>query len=357
MPVKLGSLELKTDLILAPMMDITTPSFRQLIINQGGVGMVVTPMIFVQQIAQAPKTVLSHLEHLESQRPNAIQIVSSGKNEPQIKKTLDFISPFNFDAIDINAGCPAPHTMKSGGGGALLRDFIQNFSTNEPSRLERLLSLCLKYTDRPVSVKTRLGFDSKDHILDLARMVERTGAEFLTLHGRTLKQKYGGSVDLETIRLVKESVEMPIVGNGDVRTYEDYIKMKEVTGCDAVMIGRAATFNPRIFSNIAQQDRAVRTGLEIPPSPTVNNLDLIRNYIRENETFITNSSKFWNTDRFILAESRRLAIWLIKGIPGYRRVRQRLSKISERSVFKDYFFGPRVEEDFQKQRELESAPL
>ena len=341
--MKLGTIELPTDLLLAPLMDVTTPSFRNLVYNMGGVGMVVTPMVFVQQIAVAPKTVLPHLEHIEKQRPAAVQIVASGRNEEHIKKAIDFLSSFEFDILDINGGCPAPHTMKSGGGGALLRDYYRE---GDKSRFQKIIESTLKFSSRPVSVKTRLGFEKNDDIIDISKMIESCGVEFLTIHGRTVKQKYKGNVNFEIIKKVKDTINIPIVGNGDIIDFNSYKKMKEETGCDAVMIGRAVMSDPAIFYKIWQQQKNPTIDITVPSFTERHNIEEIREYLLKNNQFIESSSSFWNTDRFKCAEMRRLAIWFIKGIPGYKKVREKLSKINNIGELKSYIFSKSFEEDF-----------
>ncbi len=341
--MKLGSIELPTDLLLAPLMDVTTPSFRQMICDLGGVGLVVTPMVFVQQIALAPKTVLPHLEHIENQSPAAVQIVASGRNEEHIKKAIDFLSSFKFDILDINGGCPATHTMKSGGGGALLRDFNRE---GDISRFQKIIESAIKFSSRPVSVKTRLSYEKEDEILEISKMIEKCGAEFLTIHGRTVKQKYHGEINFDIIRQVKSQVEIPIVGNGDVVDYDSYIDMKEKTGCDAVMIGRAVMSDPLIFNKIWKQQKSSKNDNEFPPFTERHSIEEIRQYLLKNNNFIESSSQFWNTDRFKLAEMRRLAIWFIKGIRGYKKVREKLSKFNDFHELKSYIFSKSFEEDF-----------
>jgi tRNA-dihydrouridine synthase B len=361
--IKLGPIELKTDLLLAPMMDITTPSFRQLIYDVGGAGMMVTPMVFVQQVAQVPKTVLPQLELLESQKPCAIQIVASGRNEAHIRDALDFLNSFKLDMLDINAGCPAAHTMKSGGGGALIRDYYRE---EKPSRLEKIISSVLKYSDTPVSVKTRLGYSRNDEILEMAQMVNKSGAAFLTIHGRTVGQKYGGVVDLEILKKVKDSISIPLIGNGDVVDYDTYKSMKDITGCDAVMIGRAATFDPAIFLKIQHQkilaqnqsdtdisekikdksNISTENGMKLNLLSSTNTISKVRYYLHRDLEIVSRLSRFWNKDRFALAEMRRLGIWLIKGIKGYKKVRERLSKIPDIDSMKNYLFGDEIEKDF-----------
>jgi len=343
--LKLGSIELPTDLLLAPLMDVTTPSFRQLICDLGGVGLVVTPMVFVQQIAVAPKTVIPLLEHIENQKPAAVQIVASGRNEEHIKKAIDILSSFQFDILDINGGCPATHTMKSGGGGSLLKDYNQNV---DKSRFQKIIETAIKFSSRPVSVKTRLGFERDDEIIDICKMIENSGAEFLTIHGRTVKQKYSGGINLDIIKQVKDSIEIPVVGNGDVIDYESYKDMKEKTGCDAVMIGRAVMSDPLIFNRIWEQQKTSKKDFEFPPFSERHSIEDIRQYLLKNNQFIESSSQFWNTDRFKCAEMRRLAIWFVKGITGYKKVREKLSKFNIFDELKTYIFSKSFEEDFNK---------
>ncbi|UYP44543.1 tRNA-dihydrouridine synthase B [Candidatus Lokiarchaeum ossiferum] len=343
--MKLGSIDLPTDLILAPMMDTMTPSFRNLIMQQGGVGMIVTPMIFVQQVAAAPKTAIPHLEHIEKQKPSSVQIVASGRNPDHIKKALDFLSSYNFDVLDINGGCPAPHTMKSGGGGGLLRDFHRDKSI---TRLQNVVETCMKYSHVPVSLKTRLGYENETDILEISKKLEDSGILFLTLHGRTVSQKYRGTANHEIIRQVKEQLNIPIVGNGDVYDYQSYKKMKDQTNCDAVMIGRAAMSDPAVFSKIWQNQQAISKGEDEIMFPDYHDFDTIRQYLRMDDEFISNSSRFWNTDRFKVAELRRLTIWFIKGIPGYKRVREKISKIMDINEIRDYIYGQAIEDDFKQ---------
>ena len=347
--MRLGSITLPTDLILAPLMDVTTPSFRQLIYDLGGVGMVVTPMLFVPQFVAAPKTILPHLERMEKQRPFSLQIVASGRNPDQIRTTLDYLSAYNFDVLDINAGCPAPHTMKSGGGGSFLREYQQ---TRSMERLRTVIETCVKYAPTPVSLKTRLGFLRETDFMDFLPLINNSGLEFLTLHGRTIKQKYGGEANYAMIRTVQEKLTIPLVANGDVKDYASYHRIKTETQCDAVMIGRAAMFDPAIFSRIQDAKFAVKQGKD-PTSPFLfHSLDTIRTYLLRIEQYIGESSEYWNNERFKLAEFRRLAIWLIKGIPGYKKVRTILSKIMDFTQLKNYLFGDQIALDFTQGLEV-----
>jgi tRNA-dihydrouridine synthase B len=355
--MKLGPLEIPTDLVLAPMMDVTTPSFRQLAKNLGGLGLIVTPMVFVQQIAVAPKTVIPHLELLEQQRPCAIQIVASGRNEDYMRVALDILNSYKFDLLDINSGCPATHTVRSGGGGSLLKDYC---TENSVQRLQNVINWALKYAQQPVSLKTRLGFDTETDVLEISKIVQELGISMLTLHGRTVRQNYSGDANLEMIRRVKEQLNIPLIGNGDVHDFESYLTMKQTTGCDAVMIGRAAMHNPKIFAeieymkqNTAKQRQNITDQAQSRIEKTI---ALVREWIHQDLNIIEGLGKFWNTDRFKVAEIRRLAIWFIKGIPGYKYVRERLSKINQYPQLRNYIFGTEIETDFKDHALMQKNP-
>jgi nifR3 family TIM-barrel protein len=319
--MRLGPLDLPTDLLLAPMMDVTTPSFRAVLKSWGGIGLIVTPMVFVSQISCAPKTLTPHLELLEQQRPCSVQIVGSGRNEQHIKAAFDFLQSYKFDAIDINAGCPAPHTMHSGGGSAFLK-------AGEMPRLKNMIEYTLKYSDRPVSLKTRLGYEDPTQIMGIIEEIKGYDLAFLTLHGRTAKQKYSGEANYAQIQKVKEICPFPLVGNGNVVDFASYQKIKAETGCDAVMIGRAAMDNPWIFQQIAALQKDPTNPELLAQHRKSCSIGSLRQYLQEILNQIDQLSRFWNTPRFKLAEIRRLTIWAIKGIPGYKRVREGLSKIN-----------------------------
>jgi tRNA-dihydrouridine synthase B len=333
--MRLGPLELSSDLVLAPMMDITTPSFRLLIKHLGGVGLIVTPMVFVSQISAAPKTLGPHLEFIEKQRPCAVQIVASGRNSQQIQDAIEFLESYQFDILDINAGCPAPHTMTSGGGGALLKK-------GEQGRLISVVEKCLKFSSRPVSLKTRLGYENVTQIRETMQLLHQFPLAFLTLHGRTVKQKYSGDVNLDLIKEIKSNWSIPLVGNGNVKDYLTYKHMKDYTDCDAVMIGRAVMQDPNIFSKIISQINAASQNRAIPIYPRIPTIETLRTYLQQDLLLIEQLSKFWNNPRFKLAELRRLAIWGIKGIRGYRRTREIISKINDFEQLREFIFGPKL---------------
>ncbi len=348
----LGKLELETDLILAPMMDIGTPSFRQLVMDYGGVGMIYTPMLFINQMVIAPKTILPQLEMIEEQRPAAVQIVGSGKDEDRLKEAIEILNTYDFDVLDINSGCPSSRTMNSGGGGALIRDHVNSnvqdgsCGLEDKSRFHKFIERVLKYSDKPVSVKTRLGYNDENEIFEMIDMFNDVPIEFLTIHGRTISEKYKKGIHYSVLKKVNDELEVPLVGNGDVWDYESYRKMKESTGCDAVMVGRAAKSDPKIFQKIWKKERAARSDELLPDIEKLNSIKEVKGMLKKNKEFIENLSSFWNNERFLLTETKRLSIWLIKGIPGYKNVRRKLSLIQDFGDMWKYIMSEEFNEDF-----------
>ena len=309
--MKLGKLEIQTNLLMAPMMDVTFPPIQVLCRSFGGVGIVVTPMIFVNQIHRAPKTVKPLLEYVEKQQPIGVQIVSSGRDKEALASTIDMLNSYSFDFLDINAGCPARHTCGSGGGCNLIR-------TIEDNRLQTIVEYAVNHSNKPVSVKTRLGWSSAEHCVELAKKIEAWNPEFLTIHGRIGTQCYSGTVDYESIKRIKDALTIPVVGNGDVSDVPSYLKMKE-TGVDAIMIGRALTNNPKIFSILHEYEKTGKI-LEYTPS-----IDAIREYVDFLERYVNQMPSYWNNLRFKTGMFKMATIGYLKGIPNYKKMRIKIS--------------------------------
>lgn len=327
--MKLGSLDLQTDLLMAPMMDVTFPPVQELCRKYGGVGIVVTPMIFVNQIHKAPKTVKPILEYAEKQRPIGIQIVSSGRDKDAMASTIDLLNSYNFDFVDINSGCPARHTCGSGGGCNLIR-YIDD------GRLQSIVEYSVKHSNKPVSVKFRLGWSSSNECVEIARKIESWNPDFVTIHGRIGTQGYSGEVDYDSIKKIKESVNIPVVGNGDIVDIPSYIKMKE-TGVDAVMIGRALIQNPKIFSIIHEY---ATKGKE---QTYKSSIEAVREYVGFLESYVDTMPAYWNNPRFRTGLYKTTVIGYIKGIPNYRKMRIKISRMKTHVEILDYVNGEEIE--------------
>ncbi len=243
--MKIGNVELKSNIILGPMAGVTDLPFRRICMAEGA-GLSCMEMVSAKAIYYNNKNTISMLQIAEDEHPVSLQFFGS---EPQImasmaKKIADEGVP--YDILDINMGCPMPKIVNNGEGSALMKN---------PILAGEIISEIVKAIDRPVTVKIRAGFD-KDHInaVELAHIAEESGASAVAVHGRTREQYYEGKADWEVIASVKAKVKtIPIIGNGDVTCAGDAVKMIKETGCDGVMIARAARGNPWIFSQIARE--------------------------------------------------------------------------------------------------------
>ncbi len=239
--IKIKNVELKSNLILAPMAGFTDLAFRSLC-SGFGAGLTITEMVSAKALSYNNKKTEELLFTLENENPKAAQIFG---HEPEIMADA-CRNPLlqKFDIIDINMGCPAPKIISNGDGSALLKDI---------NLARKIIEACVKATDKPITVKFRIGFyDDEIVAVDFAKMCEDAGAAAITVHGRTTKQGYSGEVNYEIIRKVKESVSIPVFANGDCRNREDYDKIMEITKADGIMIGRASLGRPEIFKEIAQ---------------------------------------------------------------------------------------------------------
>ena len=350
--VKLGPLTLDSDLLLAPMMDVTTPSYVQLIKHYGGLGLYSMPMVFINQISQAPKTIRPILEFAEQNTPSSVQICGSGKSYETIKDALEVLNSYNFSIVDINCGCPARHTCNSGGGASLMKPHRYN-------DLQHLVQSTIKLSNKPVSVKIRIGWDNKDSMEQIIKMVEDEGASFLTIHGRLAKQGYSGVVDIESITRAKELSNIPVVGNGDVFNHRSYQNMKQITEVDAIMIGRGAMGFPETFSEIANNTESFESSKEsselitqfydeLNVERTAHTPEKIQEYLKLLLESIEPLGKYYNNDRFKLAELRRNAIWMMKGAYNCAKIREKVGKTKKITELIDYVFSSEFITDLTK---------
>jgi nifR3 family TIM-barrel protein len=246
MSIFLKDVELKSNLILAPMAGFTDVAFRHKCLEYGA-GLVCTEMVSSKALHYKNQKTEELLASFDSDRPTAVQIFG---HEPEIMAEA-VRNPLlqKFDVIDINMGCPARKIISNSDGSALLNDI-------ELSR--QIIEACVKATNKPVTVKFRIGYhDDKIVAVEFAKMCEEAGVAAITVHGRTTSQGYAGKVDYETIRKVKESVLIPVFANGDCRTKEDYENILKITGADGIAIGRGAVGKPEVFSQMLGLDYEV----------------------------------------------------------------------------------------------------
>ena len=247
--MKIGNVELENNVFLAPMAGITDLPFR-LICKECGAGLVYTEMVSSKALFFDDEKTKQLLKSDVRERPLAVQIF--GSDLEAIKYSVKYLNDY-ADIIDINMGCPAPKIVKNGDGSKLLLN------------LELARSIVETAVDNakvPVTVKIRKGWDNEHVVaLELAKIIENAGASAITIHGRTRNQFYSGEADWDIIKKIKEKVNIPVIGNGDVNSPESAKKMLEYTNVDAVMVGRASMGNPWIFREILQY---LKTGKKIP---------------------------------------------------------------------------------------------
>ena len=228
-------------LVLAPMAGVTDTVFRRVIRGLGGCGLIMTEFTSSEGLARNQARTLHYLFFSDDERPISAQLFGA---DPEIMARAARVSQhLGFDVVDINLGCPAKKVVKCGGSG-LLRDL---------PLLQEILRAVRAAVTIPLTVKMRAGWDEKSIVAaEVARMAEAEGVEAIAVHPRTRVQGLEGHADWSIIREVKQAVRIPVIGNGDVRQPVDAVPMFEETGCDAVMIGRAAATNPWIFRQIEQ---------------------------------------------------------------------------------------------------------
>ena len=229
----------KTKVFLAPMAGITDPAFR-LLCQEYGATLTTTELTSIHAVISREKDLKEFIQFSEKESPKAIQLF--GSDIKLLKKAAQLVEPF-FDIIDYNMGCPSPTITKNMAGAALLQ---------KPELTENILKTLVNSVKKPITLKMRAGVNEKNkHLfLKIAKIAEKTGVSMLTLHPRTIKQGYSGTSDWSLIKELKQSVNLPIVGNGDITTPEKAKEMFEQTDCDYIMIGRAAQGNPFIFKQI-----------------------------------------------------------------------------------------------------------
>lgn len=313
MTLKIGNINLESPFLLAPLAGITDAPMRRICKNRGA-ALTYSEMISAKGLWYGDKNTERLLFIYEDEGPVALQLFGS---EPE---TMSFAAAKLEDRpniiLDVNMGCPVPKVVKNGEGSALLKN---------PELAGEIIEAMTKATEKPVTAKIRMGWDEHSvNAVETARILEQAGAAAVAVHGRTREQYYTGKADWDIIRAVKQAVNIPVIGNGDVFSGRDAIDMMEQTGCDFVMIARGALGNPWIFA----EAKAIHEGSEPPKAPDASQK---REIIEKHFCDLLQLKGEYAAVR----EMRKHIGWYLKGMPGAAAMRREINQITDAQELRD----------------------
>lgn len=305
--MKIGNIELENPFVLAPLAGITDGPARSLAKEQGA-ALLYSEMVSAKGLWYKDKNTERLLEIFPGEEPIAYQLF--GSESDIIAHAAKTLRGRKNAAFDINMGCPVPKVVKNGEGSALLKD---------PDRIYELVKAAADHAGKPVTAKIRIGWDQDSiNAVQTAKAIEAAGAAAVAVHGRTRQQYYTGHADWDMIRRVKENVNIPVIGNGDVFSGEDANRMLKETGCDMVMIARGALGNPWIFRDAI----AIWKGDEKPPAPSLE--QRVQTMLIHLERLTAVKGEY-----AAVREMRKHVGWYLKGIRGSAAVRRTINRITD----------------------------
>lgn len=313
--LQIGNVTLENNLVLGPMAGVTDLPFR-LLCKEQGAGLLCMEMVSAKGIYYNNKNTEQLLAIDEREHPVSLQLFGS---DPEIMSEMaKKIEERPFDILDINMGCPVSKVVNNGDGSALMKN---------PVLAGKIIEKTARAIKKPVTVKIRKGFDDA-HInaVEMAKVAEASGAAAIAVHGRTREQYYSGRADWDIIRQVKEAVKIPVIGNGDILTPEDAIRMEEQTGCDGFMIARGAQGNPWIFAQILHY---FKTGEHLP-KPTAE--EMVQMMLRHAKMQLA-----FKGDYTGIREIRKHAAWYTAGYPNAARLRSAINEVESYEQLEELF--------------------
>ncbi|WP_276840083.1 tRNA dihydrouridine synthase DusB [Anaerovibrio lipolyticus] len=310
--MKIGNFEFPIPVFLAPMAGVTDTPYR-ILAREMGCPLVYSEMVSDKGINYRNEHTLKMLHTEEAERPMAMQLF--GAEPDSVARAAEYIESLGCaDILDFNMGCPAPKIVKNHEGSAMMLD---------PERAFNVLKALVGAVSMPVTVKMRIGWDeNRINVLEMAKLAEEAGVKAVAVHGRTREQFYRDHANWRIIRKVKEHLNIPVIANGDIRTVDDLIKIREITGCEAVMVGRAAQGNPWIFRQLTQY---LKTGERLPGPTMEERKEII---LRHLDMLL----KF-KGDYVGPREMRKHATWYTRGIKGNAELRVLFNKAETRDDF------------------------
>lgn len=319
--MQIGTVVPENRVFLAPLAGVSDLPFR-LLVKRAGCGLVYTEMISAQGLIHTNQNTCRLLDIAPEEKPVAVQLFGS---DPEVMAGAARIAAANgADIIDINMGCPVAKIVKNGEGSDLMRN---------PEKAAAVIGAVAEAIPLPVTVKIRKGWDAKEvNAVEVAVLAEAAGVKAIAVHGRTREQFYSGEADWDIIRAVKERVNVPVIGNGDIFSPSDAAKMLQQTGCDAVMVGRGALGNPWLFRRTV---RYLATGELLPEPLGEEKITLALEHL----TMLTD----YKGERKGVREMRKHASWYIKGLQGAALVRTWLNRAETKEEMESVLLGYRAE--------------
>ncbi|MFO8017067.1 MAG: tRNA-dihydrouridine synthase family protein [Promethearchaeia archaeon] len=312
--MRIETLELKNNLFLAPLQNVTTAPYRRFCRYYSEIGMVSVPMLYMLRVANSPNSVKPELIKIEEERPISIQLI--GNKKQALIDSIDFLESYRYDMLDINAGCPSRRAITSKRGGYL---------TGNLKELKKIIKTAVKYSAKPVSVKIRIGLNEVVDVKKLSTILNDSGISLVIVHARTVQDRFSKeALNLSFVKHLTEKVNIPVIGNGDIWDGKNAKHFLNFTGVDGLMIGRASKGDPDVFNRI---ETYLKNEEKVPHKNSMRILrEKVKTYERIIDEFLQDTDLISEKPDFKYHELFRNAIWLTKNLPDSTQLRREISQ-------------------------------